>query len=153
MRAVTKAWRAHQKAEKAKAKADPDLEAKHNGANGKKVDEYPLARISTVGPSLLNQPLPPTPRHSGVTPTNKAGELVVDDGHVLNTGVPRQSGESRSRLLEPSSPEARMAMDLVPRPTHRLGWIPFVGQQVDTFDWCKVCLVFCSHQVVCLTCS
>lgn len=137
MRAVMKAWRAHQKAEKAKGKAASDLEAKQNGSYGKKVDEYPMTRISTVGPSLLNQPLPPTPRHSGVTPTNKAGEFVLNDGLISNTGASRQSGESRSRLLVPSSPESRMAMDLVPRPTHRLGWIPFVGQKVDTFDWCK----------------
>jgi hypothetical protein len=27
-------------------------------------------------------------------------------------------------------------LDDITRPTHRLGWIPFVGQKVDTIDWC-----------------
>ena len=27
-------------------------------------------------------------------------------------------------------------LDNVTRPTHRLGWIPFIGQKVDTIDWC-----------------
>src|SRR5258706_9423824 len=27
-------------------------------------------------------------------------------------------------------------LDNITRPTHRLGWIPFIGQRVDTIDWC-----------------
>jgi calcium permeable stress-gated cation channel len=27
-------------------------------------------------------------------------------------------------------------LDNITRPTHRLGWIPFIGQKVDTIDWC-----------------
>ncbi|KAG8729091.1 hypothetical protein FRC11_009507 [Ceratobasidium sp. 423] len=131
MRAVTKAWRKHTKAEGVKAKAQrksgKDVEAIQE--NSKIPDSYPLTRLSTVRASLLNQPLPPTPRHSGVTPTNKAGELVLN-------ATNEQQG-SRSHLLQPAEPDTRMAMDIVPRPTHRLGWIPFVGQKVDTFDWCK----------------
>ncbi|QRW21264.1 tranport-associated late exocytosis protein [Rhizoctonia solani] len=113
MRAVTKAWGKHLKAEKAKAKAQgksgKDIEATQD--NQGIPDSYPLTRLSTVRASLLNQPLPPTPRHSGQG--------------------------SRSQLLQPAEPETRIAMDMVPRPTHHLGWIPFVGQKVDTFDWCK----------------
>ncbi|KAF8706086.1 Cytosolic domain of 10TM putative phosphate transporter, partial [Rhizoctonia solani] len=131
MRAVTKAWGKHLKAEKAKAKAQgksgKDIEATQD--NQGIPDSYPLTRLSTVRASLLNQPLPPTPRHSGVTPTNKTGDLVLNAAN-------RQQG-SRSQLLQPAEPETRIAMDMVPRPTHHLGWIPFVGQKVDTFDWCK----------------
>jgi hypothetical protein len=133
IRAVAKAWRAHLKAEKARGKAQAksgeDVEAKQNGS--KNPDNYPLTQLSTVRPSLLNQPLPPTPRHSGVTPTTKTGQFVLND---MNP----QNGGSRTHLLAPIDAEARLAMDMVPRPTHRLGWIPFVGQKVDTFDWCKV---------------
>ncbi|KAL5631731.1 hypothetical protein ACGC1H_007289 [Rhizoctonia solani] len=131
MRAITKAWRKHKKAENARTKAQgesgKDIEAPQE--NPKAQDSYPLARISTVRASLLNQPLPPTPRHSGVTPTNKAGEFVVNDAN-------QQQG-SRSQLIQPGEPDTRIAMDMVPRPTHRLGRIPFVGQKVDTIDWCK----------------
>ncbi|CAE6462438.1 unnamed protein product [Rhizoctonia solani] len=131
MRAVAKAWRKHLKAEKAKAKAQgksgTDVEAIQD--NQGIPDSYPLTRLSTVRASLLNQPLPPTPRHSGVTPTNKAGKFVLNAAN-------QQQG-SRSQLLQPVEPETRIAMDMVPRPTHRIGWIPFVGQKVDTFDWCK----------------
>lgn len=132
IRAIVKAWRKHNKAEKAKAKArtkaGKDVEAMQE--NPKIPDSYPLTRLSTVRASLLNQPLPPTPRHSGVTPTNKTGELVLN--------ATNQQQGSRSQLLHPVEPDTRMAMDMVPRPTHRLGWIPFVGKTVDTFDWCKV---------------
>ncbi|KAH7339317.1 DUF221-domain-containing protein [Rhizoctonia solani] len=44
---------------------------------------------------------------------------------------------SRSQLLQPVEPDTRMAMEMVPRPMHRLGWVPFVGEKVDTFVWCK----------------
>ncbi|CAE6449878.1 unnamed protein product [Rhizoctonia solani] len=131
MRAITKAWRKHKKAEKAKAKArgesGKDVEAVQK--DPKIPDSYPLTQLSTVRASLLNQPLPPTPRHSGVTPTNKAGQFVLNAAN--------QQQESRSRLLQPAEPDTSMAMDMIPRPTHRLGRIPFVGQKVDTFDWCK----------------
>ncbi|KAB5591080.1 hypothetical protein CTheo_5492 [Ceratobasidium theobromae] len=130
-RAAAKAWRGHMKSEEAKAKAQTksgqDVEAKRNGIESTEV--YPLAQLSTVRGSLLNQPLPPTPRHSGVTPTNKAGEIV------LNDAIPQRG--SRTHLLMTADGEARMAMDMVPRPTHRLGRMPFMGQTVDTFDWCK----------------
>ncbi|ELU38476.1 DUF221 family protein [Rhizoctonia solani AG-1 IA] len=115
MRAVTKAWGKHLKAEKAKAKAQgksgKDIEATQD--NQGIPDSYPLTRLSTVRASLLNQPLPPTPRHSGVTPTNKTGDLVLNAAN-------RQQG-SRSQLLQPAEPETRIAMDMVPRPTHHLG--------------------------------
>ncbi|CCO29749.1 putative membrane protein C24H6,13 [Rhizoctonia solani AG-1 IB] len=131
MREVAKAWRKHLKAEKAKAKAQSksgkDVEAMQD--NQRIPDSYPLTRLSTVRASLLHQPLPPTPRHSGVTPTNKAGDFVLNAAN-------QQQG-SRSQLLQPVEPETSAAMDMVPRPTHRLGWIPFVGEKVDTFDWCK----------------
>ncbi|KAJ1304283.1 hypothetical protein OPQ81_005443 [Rhizoctonia solani] len=95
MRAVTKAWRQHNKAEKAKAKArgrsGKDIEALQE--NQKTPNSYPLTRLSTQG--------------------------------------------SRAQLLEPVEPDTRIAMDMVPRPTHRLGWVPLIGQKVDTFDWCK----------------
>ncbi|CAE6446736.1 unnamed protein product [Rhizoctonia solani] len=131
MRAVTKAWRKHNKAEEAKAnaqgKSGKDVEATQE--NSRIPDSYPLTRLSTVRASLLNQPLPPTPRHSGVTPTNKAGDLVLNAAN-------QQQG-SRSQLLQPAEPDTRMAMEMVPRPMHRLGWVPFVGEKVDTFVWCK----------------
>lgn len=33
------------------------------------------------------------------------------------------------------------AFGKVVRPTHRLGWMPFTGQRVDTISWCKVCFL------------
>jgi hypothetical protein len=130
MRVITKTWRAHLKEEKKKAKAleksGGDPEAKRTET--KRSDEYPLAEITPVRASLLNQPLPPTPRHSGTVPTNKSGQLVRDGN---GNGISRPSAMMGS--------ECQQAMDMVPRPTHRLGWVPFFGQKVDTIDWCKVC--------------
>ncbi|CUA72941.1 Phosphate metabolism protein 7 [Saccharomyces cerevisiae S288c] [Rhizoctonia solani] len=96
MRAITKAWRKHKKAEKTKAKArsgsGKDIEAVQE--NPHIPDSYPLTRLSTVRASLLNQPLPPTPRHSGVTPTNKTGELV------LNAANQQQGSSGHLRLVQ-----------------------------------------------------
>lgn len=128
MRAVLKAWRKHKKEEKARLKAQEksggDPEAKRTRSN--QTEEHPLTPVPPIRDSLLNQPLPPTPRHSGTVPTNKAGKLV-------------QNG-TLSALAENGnlSPDTQMAMDMVPRPTHRLGWVPFFGQKVDTIEWCKV---------------
>ncbi|KAG9089597.1 hypothetical protein FRC06_001468 [Ceratobasidium sp. 370] len=139
MRAVVKAWRAHLKEEKKRQKAleksggDPESKPKRNET--RKSDEYPLTNISSAPAraSLLDQPLPPTPRHSGVTPTNKAGELVRDGS--AGTGTDAGNGATRP-LAEPGS-DLQQAMDMVPRPTHRLGWIPLFGEKVDTIDWYK----------------
>ncbi|KAF8606373.1 DUF221-domain-containing protein [Ceratobasidium sp. AG-I] len=124
MRAVLKAWRKHQKEEKARLKAleksGGDPEAKRTGSNH--TEEHPLTQVSPIRASLLNQPLPPTPRHSGTVPTNKSGQLVQNGALAENRDI---------------SPETQMAMEMVPRPTHRLGWVPFFGQKVDTIEWCK----------------
>lgn len=125
MRAILKAWRAHQKEEKARREAQEksggDPEAKRTESNN--TETHPLTPITPFRASLLNQPLPPTPRHSGTVPTNKAGKLV-ENGVIAGNGN--------------MAPETQMAMDMVPRPTHRLGRIPFFGQKVDTIDWYKV---------------
>ncbi|QRV93773.1 tranport-associated late exocytosis protein [Ceratobasidium sp. AG-Ba] len=129
IRTIVKKWRAHLKEEKKKRKAiekaggDPESKPKPTRSS----DEYPLTDIPPVRASLLNQPLPPTPRHSGTTPTDKNGQLVPN-GLVASSGVENEAG--------PSS-DCQQAMDMVPRPTHRLGWIPFFGEKVDTIDWCK----------------
>ncbi|KAG9099222.1 hypothetical protein FS749_001789 [Ceratobasidium sp. UAMH 11750] len=134
MRAIVKAWRTHLKEEKKKQKAleksGGDPESKPKRAETKRSDEYPLTNIRPVRPSLLNQSLPPTPRHSGTTPTNKAGELVREgNGEGAGNGATRP-------WVEPGS-DLQQAMDMAPRPTHRLGWIPFFGQKVDSIDWYK----------------
>ncbi|KAG6849367.1 hypothetical protein H0H93_009061 [Arthromyces matolae] len=46
--------------------------------------------------------------------------------------------------------EAAQAMDSVSvpkeeRPQHRLGWIPFVGEKVDTIDWCRSEIRVCTE--------
>ncbi|KAG8744488.1 hypothetical protein FRC10_010053 [Ceratobasidium sp. 414] len=127
MRAIVKAWRAHLKEDKKKQKAleksGGDPESKPKGTETKRSDEYPLTSIShaPARASLLNQPLPPTPRHSGVTPTNKAGDLLRDGSTGGGNGATRP-------LVEPGS-DLQQAMDMVPRPIHRLGWIPFFGEK------------------------
>ncbi|KAG6888105.1 hypothetical protein C0995_010670 [Termitomyces sp. Mi166 len=46
--------------------------------------------------------------------------------------------------------EAAQSLDVVPvprdqRPQHRLGWIPFVGEKVDTIDWCRSEIKICTE--------
>ncbi|KAG8981813.1 hypothetical protein FRB90_006971, partial [Tulasnella sp. 427] len=40
-----------------------------------------------------------------------------------------------------------VAFGKVVRPTHRLGWIPFYGQKVDTITWCKDEIVRLTEQI------
>ncbi|KAG9120367.1 hypothetical protein FRC07_004167, partial [Ceratobasidium sp. 392] len=140
MRAIVKAWRTHLKEEKKKRKAiekaGGDLESKPKPAETGRSDESPSTNIPFVPVRnlLLNQPLPPTPRHSGTTPTNKAGDLVRDGTSA--EGAAGTGNGARHPSSEPGS-DLQMAIDMVPRPTHRLGRIPFFGEKVDSIDYYK----------------
>ena len=44
--------------------------------------------------------------------------------------------QALAAAAEDGNIEAGRLLDNITRPTHRLGWIPFIGQRVDTIDWC-----------------
>ncbi|KAG8704283.1 hypothetical protein FRC09_003651 [Ceratobasidium sp. 395] len=142
MRSIVKAWRAHTKEEKKKQKAiekaGGDPESKPKRRETERSDEYPLNNIppGPVRASLLDQPLPPTPRHSGTTPTNKAGELLRSGQSSAGVNGTENGNGAARPLAEPGS-DLQQAMEMVPRPTHRLGRIPFFGEKVDTIDYYK----------------
>ncbi|KAG8739154.1 hypothetical protein FRC12_016411, partial [Ceratobasidium sp. 428] len=142
MRSIVKAWRAHTKEEKKKQKAiekaGGDPESKPKRRETERSDEYPLNNIppGPVRASLLDQPLPPTPRHSGTTPTNKAGELLRSGQSSAGVNGTENGNGAARPSAEPGS-DLQQAMEMVPRPTHRLGRIPFFGEKVDTIDYYK----------------
>ena len=47
-----------------------------------------------------------------------------------------KAGQALAAAAESGSIGPGRFLDDITRPTHRLGWIPFIGQRVDTIDWC-----------------
>jgi len=48
----------------------------------------------------------------------------------------KQSRSGLAAVAESGNIGPSHFLDDITRPTHRLGWIPFIGQRVDTIDWC-----------------
>lgn len=61
--------------------------------------------------------------------TTSGGDGVPPDGAV--------SSANGERDVEKGTDTPLYFLDKAGRPTHRLGMIPFIGEKVDTIDWCK----------------
>lgn len=118
MRDATKAWRKKQKREKAAKKAQ--------------------AKAEGIEPKQENG-------NSAATHTNGNGNSNSSSAPMTNgtsNGVRTRPTSTRglSHDLESHKSFSPLSiLDSIPRPTHRLGYhgIPWVGEKVDTIEWCK----------------
>lgn len=54
-------------------------------------------------------------------------------------------GTSSGADVEASKDPAEVVVPQDQRPQHRLGWIPFVGEKVDTIDWARKEIQVCTQ--------
>lgn len=71
-------------------------------------------------------------------------EDALSPSLTLNGSPPKEAYGSPDTAVDveradDGSPEA--ILKKIKRPTHRLGWVPFVGKEIDTIDWATVSTV------------